>query len=158
MNQKQIVESLKKNKRSYCFLSKEEQEFLKKHWEDTVYGARRTNAVSKINSAFFRGGIYCLRPDFELPYGAELEELQWEMCELQAAIHYPECWDTMTYPTFLSALTEIGCSAEHKVDEPEKDRCDEMAEDICEILKQYGGHSYDRKIADYLREELEGEI
>lgn len=37
-----------------------------------------------------------------------------ELCELAAAIHYPECWDTMTYPTLLDALMEIGCTAEHE--------------------------------------------
>ena len=43
-------------------------------------------------------------------HDALVEELQ----ELSAAIHYPECWDTMAYPTLLSALTEIGCNAEHE--------------------------------------------
>ena len=33
-----------------------------------------------------------------------------EIESLQDAIHYPICWDTMTYPTFLDALKEIGCS------------------------------------------------
>lgn len=43
-------------------------------------------------------------------------------------IHYPECWDTMAYPTLFSAIweiicwTDIGCSNEdcneiHKEDE-----------------------------------------
>ncbi len=29
------------------------------------------------------------------------------------AIHYPECWDTMAYPTLLDALKEIGCNPDH---------------------------------------------
>ena len=28
------------------------------------------------------------------------------------AIHYPDCWDTMAYPTLLSAISEIGCNPE----------------------------------------------
>ena len=27
--------------------------------------------------------------------------------ELARAIHYPECWDTMAYPTLFDALIEI---------------------------------------------------
>ncbi len=26
---------------------------------------------------------------------------------LAEAIHYPDCWDTMAYPTLLSAITEV---------------------------------------------------
>jgi hypothetical protein len=44
----------------------------------------------------------------------QIYDLQWELCELGAAIHYPECWDTMAYPTLLSAMMEIGCNAEHE--------------------------------------------
>lgn len=44
----------------------------------------------------------------------DLYKLQMELCELSAAIHYPECWDTMAYPTLLDALIEIGCNAEHE--------------------------------------------
>lgn len=33
-----------------------------------------------------------------------------EIEKLAQAIHYPECWDTMAYPTLLSALIEIGCA------------------------------------------------
>jgi len=30
--------------------------------------------------------------------------------EIERAIHYPECWDTMTYPTLLDAIKELGCN------------------------------------------------
>ena len=30
--------------------------------------------------------------------------------ELSDAIHYPSCWDTVTYPTLLDAIKEIGCN------------------------------------------------
>ncbi len=30
--------------------------------------------------------------------------------EVASIIHYPDCWDTATYPTLRDALEEIGCS------------------------------------------------
>ena len=33
-----------------------------------------------------------------------------EICSYKDAIHYPDCWDTAPYPTFLDALQEIGCN------------------------------------------------
>ena len=33
-----------------------------------------------------------------------------ELKQIADAIHYPDCWDTMAYPTLLSAIEEIGCS------------------------------------------------
>ena len=35
------------------------------------------------------------------------------------AIHYPECWDTIAYPTLLDAIKEIGCNAEDCIAELE---------------------------------------
>ena len=35
-----------------------------------------------------------------------------EISKLAEAIHYPHCWDTVNYPTLLSALKEIGCNPE----------------------------------------------
>ena len=32
---------------------------------------------------------------------------------LAEAIHYPECWDTMAYPTLLDALKEVGCNPDN---------------------------------------------
>lgn len=29
---------------------------------------------------------------------------------ISKAIHYPECWDTMAYPTLLDAIKEVGCN------------------------------------------------
>ena len=210
MNQTKLIGRLKNNERAFCFLLKEEQEFLEEHLVDVVVGAPKF-MVNKIHYFFHENAIYRLRPDFELPYGGllipkgcdlldpvrcrveeplcaihskfgnpkplercqtivcekciasrynrphlkqliadqggqrakevpwktELEKLQWEMCELQAAIHYPECWDTMVYPTFLSALMEIGCTAEHEGDKPKQDRFEGLAEDIVDIFKQY---------------------
>lgn len=33
-----------------------------------------------------------------------------ELREVAAAIHYPDCWDTATYPTLADAAKEIGCN------------------------------------------------
>lgn len=33
-----------------------------------------------------------------------------ELREIAAAIHYPECWDTFTYPRLSDAVKEIGCN------------------------------------------------
>ena len=41
-----------------------------------------------------------------------VEQLTKELEEIAEAIHYPDCWDTMAYPTLLDAITEINhCSA-----------------------------------------------
>ena len=41
-----------------------------------------------------------------------IEQLTKELEEVAEAIHYPDCWDTMAYPTLLDAITEINhCSA-----------------------------------------------
>lgn len=37
-------------------------------------------------------------------------ELLEELRAVAAAIHYPECWDTATYPTLADAAKEIGCN------------------------------------------------
>ena len=40
-----------------------------------------------------------------------ISELESGNNKLASAIHYPDCWDTMAYPTLLSAITEINhCS------------------------------------------------
>ena len=43
-------------------------------------------------------------------YNLDTAWLKAEIQEMQKALHYPECWDTSVYPTFLDALKEIGCS------------------------------------------------
>ena len=37
----------------------------------------------------------------------DIENLNKQIEDIEKAIHYPDCWDTMTYPTLLSAITEI---------------------------------------------------
>lgn len=37
------------------------------------------------------------------------DEIQYKTSSL---IHYPECWDTVAYPTLLDAIKEIGCNPE----------------------------------------------
>ena len=58
--------------------------------------------------------IVSLRRTKMITKDEQILALQMELTELEAALHYPECWDTMTYPTFLDALLEIGCSSEHE--------------------------------------------
>jgi len=39
--------------------------------------------------------------------------------EISEAIHYPECWDTMAYPTLLDAIKEFVCHEDdcaHSID------------------------------------------
>lgn len=38
---------------------------------------------------------------------ADAERLNAEVAEIARAIHYPECWDTVTYPTLAEALDEM---------------------------------------------------
>ena len=41
----------------------------------------------------------------------QIEQFTKELEEIAEAIHYPDCWDTMAYPTLLDAITEINhCS------------------------------------------------
>lgn len=40
------------------------------------------------------------------------EAVDKELAELAKLIHYPECWDTMAYPTLLDALSEMAACAE----------------------------------------------
>ena len=39
-----------------------------------------------------------------------------EIEDISKHIHYPDCWDTMTYPTLLDAIKEIypGCYEDHE--------------------------------------------
>ena len=40
----------------------------------------------------------------------ENKELKRRIAELGNIIHYPDCWDTVAYPTLESVLFEIGCN------------------------------------------------
>lgn len=42
----------------------------------------------------------------------QAEAVDKELAELAKLIHYPECWDTMAYPTLLDALSEMAACAE----------------------------------------------
>ena len=43
---------------------------------------------------------------------AHIKQLESELARVKSAIHYPECWDTVGYPTLYDAVNEIGCSPE----------------------------------------------
>lgn len=53
-------------------------------------------------------GIVFFRAVYEKP--RPLRECDSDLMEIADAIHYPECWDTMAYPTLFSAVREIGCN------------------------------------------------
>ena len=38
------------------------------------------------------------------------EEAANEIEAIMEALHYPECWDTVNYPTLLDAVKETGCN------------------------------------------------
>ena len=40
----------------------------------------------------------------------EVDALKSELARVKSAIHYPECWDTVGYPTLYDAVNEIGCN------------------------------------------------
>lgn len=41
------------------------------------------------------------------------KELEGRLEDIALAIHYPDCWDTLAFPTLLDAIKEIGCNPEH---------------------------------------------
>ncbi len=45
------------------------------------------------------------------------------IAEMAKCLHYPDCWDTMAYPTIYDALWEIAACSEHP---PEKQGCDDL--------------------------------
>ena len=45
-------------------------------------------------------------------YTKKIAVLESELARVKSAIHYPECWDTVGYPTLYDAVNEIGCSPE----------------------------------------------
>lgn len=45
---------------------------------------------------------------------ARVIELSRSHAKLAESIHYPNCWDTMAYPSLQEALDEIGCNADHE--------------------------------------------
>ena len=44
---------------------------------------------------------------------AGAEALQNELKSIAKAIHYPDCWDTMAYPTLLDAVNAHGCNPQN---------------------------------------------
>ncbi len=48
---------------------------------------------------------------------SDLEQANKDIQVLAEAIHYPDCWDTMAYPTLLSAIIEMNhcttCANKH---------------------------------------------
>ena len=78
MNEKQIIEALKNNKRGYCYLSDEEQEFLKRMARGDVH---RVLSVGKFllvdidDVGVNQMAVLRLRPDFDPPRGGgEVDE------------------------------------------------------------------------------------
>ena len=60
----------------------------------------------------YRSDVSCIDCEFKEPcnvfvYVKQQMELEEENKKIAEAIHYPECWDTMAYPTLVYALWEM---------------------------------------------------
>jgi len=48
-----------------------------------------------------------------MPEGEEMFNIR-AISKVASIIHYPECWDTMAYPTIADALCELLTCSEHE--------------------------------------------
>ena len=80
-----------------------------------------------------------------------LKAQQADISDIAMAIHYPDCWDTMAYPTLLSAINEIGCNPDccTKIEPQQPDHVEgsramvgQSAEPVAWLYKIRGGHSF----------------
>ena len=42
----------------------------------------------------------------------KIMRLESELKQIAESIHYPDCWDTVAYPTLYDAIRERGCNPE----------------------------------------------